>query len=103
MAAGWARALGGDAVLIFSGGSSPAEVVNPVAVEAMAEVGVDISGAAPKRWTEEVVAKVDVEGMEDAAVSGAAALFPPSSPATSAAVASPAPPSTAASASVAGL
>ena len=60
MAAGWARALGGDAVLIFSGGSSPAEVVNPVAVEAMAELGVDISGAAPKRWTEEVVAKVDV-------------------------------------------
>ena len=60
MAAGWAQALGGDGVEIFSGGSSPAEVVNPVAVEAMAEVGVDISGAAPKRWTPEVVAKVDV-------------------------------------------
>ncbi|MDB2575910.1 arsenate reductase ArsC [Planctomycetota bacterium] len=60
MAAGWAQALGGDHVGIFSGGSSPAEVVNPVAVEAMAEVGVDISGAAPKRWTEEIVAKVDV-------------------------------------------
>jgi len=60
MAAGWAQALGGDGVRIFSGGSSPAEVVNPVAVNAMAEVGVDISGAQPKRWTEEVVARVDV-------------------------------------------
>jgi len=60
MAAGWAQALGGDGVRIFSGGSSPAEVVNPVAVDAMAEVGVDISGAQPKRWTEEVVARVDV-------------------------------------------
>jgi arsenate reductase (thioredoxin) len=60
MAAGWAEALGGDGVRIFSGGSSPAEVINPVAVEAMAEVGVDISDATPKRWTEEIVSKVDV-------------------------------------------
>ena len=60
MAAGWAQALGGDGVRIFSGGSSPAEVINPVAVEAMAEVGVDISDATPKRWTEEIVSKVDV-------------------------------------------
>ena len=46
MAAGWAEALGGDGVRIFSGGSSPAEVINPVAVEAMAEVGVDKIGRA---------------------------------------------------------
>ncbi len=59
MAAGWARHLGGEAVEIFSGGSAPAEAVNPVAVEAMGEVGVDISGAQPTRWTEEIVERVD--------------------------------------------
>ena len=59
MAAGWARHLGGEAVDIFSGGSAPAEAVNPVAVEAMGEVGVDISGAQPTRWTEEIVERVD--------------------------------------------
>lgn len=60
MAAGWARHLGGGAVEIFSGGSAPAETVNPVAVEAMDEVGIDISGAQPMRWTEEIVERVDV-------------------------------------------
>lgn len=59
MAAGWARHLGGDGVEIFSGGSAPAETVNPVAVEAMDEVGIDISGAQPARWTEEIVERVD--------------------------------------------
>ena len=44
---------------IFSGGSAPAETVNPVAVEAMDEVGIDISGAQPARWTEEIVERVD--------------------------------------------
>lgn len=59
MAAGWARRLGGDGVEIFSGGSAPAETVNPVAVEAMDEVGIDISAAQPARWTEEIVERVD--------------------------------------------
>ena len=59
MAAGWARHLGGAAIEIFSGGSSPADTVNPVAVEAMQEVGIDISGAQPMRWTKAMVDRVD--------------------------------------------
>ena len=59
MAAGWARHLGGDAVEVFSGGSAPAETVNPVAVQAMDEVGIDISRAQPMRWTEAIVERVD--------------------------------------------
>ena len=60
MAAGWLRHLGGDHVDVFSGGSDPGEQVNPSAVAAMREVGVDISHAAPQRWTDEVVANADV-------------------------------------------
>lgn len=60
MAAGWARTLGGDRVEVFSGGSDPAAVVNPAAVAAMAEVGIDVSTAQPARWTDEVVAAADV-------------------------------------------
>ncbi|WP_150460879.1 arsenate reductase ArsC [Nesterenkonia ebinurensis] len=44
MAAGFLRELGGDHVQVYSGGTQPAEAINPVAVEAMAEVGIDISG-----------------------------------------------------------
>jgi arsenate reductase (thioredoxin) len=60
MAAGWARSLGGDAVEVYSGGSDPAAEVNPKAVEAMAEVGIDISREFPKRWTDEVLQAADV-------------------------------------------
>ncbi|MBU1493618.1 MAG: septum formation protein Maf, partial [Actinobacteria bacterium] len=60
MAAGWARHLGGDAVRVASGGSDPAAVVNPGAVAAMAEAGVDIGGATPQRWTDQVVREADV-------------------------------------------
>jgi protein-tyrosine-phosphatase len=60
MAAGWAKQLGGDRVEIFSGGSDPASEVNPAAVEAMAEVGVDIAGEFPKPWTDEIVRAADV-------------------------------------------
>jgi protein-tyrosine-phosphatase len=60
MALGWLRQLGGDRVRAFSGGSEPASEVNPVAVEAMAERGIDISGESPQRWTDEVLAGVDV-------------------------------------------
>lgn len=60
MGAGWLRHLGGDRVDVYSAGSAPADAVNPAAVEAMAEVGIDISGAAPRRWTEDDVRAVDV-------------------------------------------
>ena len=60
MAAGWLRHLAGDAVDVFSGGSEPAERTNPVAVEAMAEVGIDISAEHPRRWSDEVARTADV-------------------------------------------
>jgi protein-tyrosine-phosphatase len=60
MAAGWMQHLAGDEVEVFSGGSDPASVVNPSAVEAMAEQGIDISSEFPKPWTDEVVRAADV-------------------------------------------
>ena len=60
MAAGFARSMGGDDVRIYSGGSEPAERVNPVAVEAMNEVGIDIAGYVPQRFTDDMLASVDV-------------------------------------------
>ncbi len=60
MAAGFARSMGGDDVRIYSGGSEPAERVNPVAVEAMNEVGIDIAGYVPHRFTDDMLASVDV-------------------------------------------
>lgn len=60
MASGFARAIGGDAVLVLSGGSEPAESVNPSAVAAMAEVGVDISSQHPHRWTDSDLEVADV-------------------------------------------
>jgi arsenate reductase (thioredoxin) len=60
MAAGWMQHLAGDQVEVFSGGSDPASVVNPAAVEAMAEIGIDISSEFPKPWTDEVVRAADV-------------------------------------------
>jgi len=60
MAAGWMRHLSAGRVAVYSGGSEPASEVNPVAVEAMSEVGIDIAGEQPKRWSEGVIAAVDV-------------------------------------------
>ncbi len=60
MAAGWMRHLAGDRVEVYSGGSEPASEVNPVAVEAMAEVGIDISGETPRRWSDQAVRAADV-------------------------------------------
>ncbi len=60
MAAGWARHLGGAGVEVFSGGSNPGTAVNPAAVSAMAERGIDIAGARPQRWTDDVVRSADV-------------------------------------------
>jgi protein-tyrosine-phosphatase len=60
MAMGFFAQLAGDAAVAWSGGSEPASQVNPVAVEAMAEVGIDISAESPKPWTDEVVRAADV-------------------------------------------
>jgi protein-tyrosine-phosphatase len=60
MAAGWLRHLAGDRVSVYSGGSEPASEINPAAIEAMAEVGVDIRTEFPKPWTDEVVRAADV-------------------------------------------
>jgi arsenate reductase (thioredoxin) len=60
MAAGWAQHLAGDAIELFSGGSDPASRVNPAAVAAMAEIGIDISTEFPKPWTDEIVRAADV-------------------------------------------
>lgn len=60
MAAGWARALGGDRVEVYSGGSAPADEINPAAVAAMAERGVDIAGSRPRVWEYEDIEKADV-------------------------------------------
>jgi arsenate reductase (thioredoxin) len=60
MAAGWARHLGGEAVLVLSGGSAPADLVNPAAVAAMAERGIDIASATPRRWSDDDFRVADV-------------------------------------------
>ena len=60
MAAGFLRALGADAVDVFSGGSEPAAQVNPVAVAAMAERGIDIAGYQPQRWSDDEIRAADV-------------------------------------------
>ncbi|WP_410818788.1 arsenate reductase ArsC [Micromonospora sp. 050-3] len=48
MAAGWLRHLAGDTVEVRSAGSAPAETINPAAVQAMREVGIDITDQTPK-------------------------------------------------------
>jgi arsenate reductase len=60
MAAGWLQHLAGDRVDVRSAGSAPAESVNPMAVVAMAEEGVDIAAAQPKVLTTEAVEESDV-------------------------------------------
>ncbi len=60
MAAGYLRHLGGDAVEVLSAGSEPAESINPVAIAAMAEEGIDIAGEQPKVLTPDAVHEADV-------------------------------------------
>jgi len=60
MALGFFQQLAGDDAVAWSGGSEPGEQVNPTAVAAMAERGVDISHEYPKPWTDEVVRAADV-------------------------------------------
>ena len=59
MAAGYAQALGGDRVEVRSAGSEPKGQVNPVAIRAMAEVGIDIAGNQPKVLTTDTVRESD--------------------------------------------
>ncbi|GAB3650757.1 arsenate reductase ArsC [Streptomyces sparsus] len=60
MAAAWLSHLAGDRVEVRSAGSAPADQVNPAAVEAMREVGVDIAAESPKILTTEAVEASDV-------------------------------------------
>jgi arsenate reductase len=60
MAAGYLQHLAGDRIDVLSAGSQPAEGVNPVAVAAMAEEGIDITGEVPKILTDDAVRESDV-------------------------------------------
>ena len=60
MAAGYLRHLGGGRVEVLSAGSAPADAINPVAVQAMAEEGIDIAGEQPKILTTDAVKTSDV-------------------------------------------
>jgi len=59
MAAGFTRQIGGDRVEVLSAGSAPKDSINPVAVAAMAEVGIDIANQQPKVLTTEAVMESD--------------------------------------------
>ncbi|MEU0669171.1 arsenate reductase ArsC [Streptomyces lavendulocolor] len=60
MAAAWLTHLAGDRVEVRSAGSAPADRVNPAAVEAMREAGIDISAETPKVLTVDAVKESDV-------------------------------------------
>ena len=60
MAAGYLRALGGDRVQVLSAGSAPADQINPAAIEAMAEEGIDIAGNQPTILTADAIQESDV-------------------------------------------
>lgn len=60
MAAGYLQSLAGDRVEVLSAGSAPKDQINPVAVDAMAEGGIDIAGGTPKLLTVDAVHESDV-------------------------------------------
>ena len=60
MALGYFNHLAGDQGVAWSGGSEPGNEINPAAVAAMAEVGIDITREFPKPWTDEIVQAADV-------------------------------------------
>jgi arsenate reductase len=60
MALGWFNHLAGDQAVAWSGGSEPGNEINPSAVAAMAEIGIDIAREFPKPWTTEIVQAADV-------------------------------------------
>ena len=59
-ALGFFTDLAGDTAVGWSGGSEPADEINPAAIAAMAEVGIDISAEFPKPWTDETARAADV-------------------------------------------
>ncbi|MDL9981001.1 arsenate reductase ArsC [Microbacterium sp. ASV49] len=60
MAAGFLRAFAGDRVEVLSAGSEPKDEINPIAIQAMAEEGIDIAGNTPKVLTVDAVRESDV-------------------------------------------
>jgi arsenate reductase (thioredoxin) len=60
IALGWFNRLAGDRAVGWSGGSEPGMEINPSAVEAMHEVGINIEKEFPKPWTDEIVRAADV-------------------------------------------
>lgn len=60
IAAAFAREIGRDRVVVHSAGSDPSESLNPAVIEAMAEVGLDISSESPTKLTEELGLRADV-------------------------------------------
>lgn len=60
MAAAFLRRLAGDRIEVRSAGSEPAEQLNPTAVTAMAEIGIDITGQRPQLLTTDTVEAADV-------------------------------------------
>ncbi|MCL8250443.1 arsenate reductase ArsC [Aeromicrobium fastidiosum] len=60
MAAGFLTALAGDRIDVLSAGSMPGDQINPTAVAAMAEVGIDIAGEQPKKLSDDAVRASDV-------------------------------------------
>lgn len=60
MAAAWLARLAGDRARVSSRSSEPSHELNPVAVEAMREVGIDLSDRSPRRWTDDEIRAVDI-------------------------------------------
>ncbi len=60
MAAGYLQHLAGDRIEVLSAGSVPADEINPAAVEAMREVGIDLRGSRPQQLTPDAVRASDV-------------------------------------------
>ena len=60
MALGFFNALAREQATAYSGGSEPADQINPTAVAVMAEKGIDITAQQPKRWTEDMIQAADV-------------------------------------------
>jgi arsenate reductase (thioredoxin) len=60
MAMSFFAQLAGDHATVYSGGSQPADAVNPAALTVMAEKGIALGAAPPKRWTDDMVETADV-------------------------------------------
>lgn len=60
MAMGFFKHLAGEQATVYSGGSEPANEVNPAAIVVMAEKGIDIAAEQPKRWTQDILEAANV-------------------------------------------